>query len=400
MKEARHDHDCRRARFRANRGKRAARSAPAATDRFAFAAVLDSLPGAEAKAGSSVDGDQSPASNEPKQGEASLGQPDFHSILLSLPFAFLPASAPHEGAAAAVEASPLAPASTLGLRPEDNGASNVADADPTNPAAVGRLVGERAFHISLSTSGNVLAERPPTVGPPALAPTPASGHPDRQGAGAPIGPSSLAGTAFDARPSAGRRRRALRRRRRQRHRLSRSEPHWRKSPSRQPPVGPQRDGDTPRGGRAVLERDIGVRADCSPRQWIVGKPIRQHHPTGGAKSRPRRPEIRSRSVAIGRPDCEFGCPRRPCGAERQGRRRSARSDPVRRAVRGAPEARSARRRRRLSLRGRRSDLMTCRREPRTSRHARARFPLPEPPRPRPSRRSTSISRLAAWRTPP
>ena len=64
------------------------------------------------------------------------------------------------------------------------------------------------------------------------------------------------------------------------------------------------------------------------------------------------------------------------------------------------QARSARRRRRLSLRGRRSDLPTRRREPRTSRHARARFPLPEQPRLRPSRRSMSIFRLAAWRTPP
>src|SRR5271165_775417 len=163
----------------------------APTDRFAFAAVLDSLPGAEAKAGSSVDGDQSPTSNEPKQGEASPGQPDFPSILASLPFAFLPASAPHEGAAAAAETPLLAPASTLGLRPEDDGASNVADAAPANPAAAGRLVGERAFHLSLLTSGNVLAERPPPVGPPALAPTAASS----QRAGAPIGPPALAPTA-------------------------------------------------------------------------------------------------------------------------------------------------------------------------------------------------------------
>ncbi len=152
----------------------------AANDRFAFAAVLDSLPGGEAKAGSSVDGDQSPTSNEPKQRGASPGQPDFQSILSSLPFAFLPASAPHKGAAAA-EASPPTPASTLGLRPEDDGASNIAGADPANPAAVGRLVGERAFHLSL-----------PTVGPPAFAPTAASS----QGAGAPIGPSSLAPLAM------------------------------------------------------------------------------------------------------------------------------------------------------------------------------------------------------------
>jgi hypothetical protein len=168
----------------------AQRAAPqAATDRFAFAAVLDSLPGAEAKAGSSVDGDQSATSNELKQGEGSLGQPDFHSILSSFPFAFLPASAPHEGAAAAAaEASPLAPASTLGLRPEDDGASNVGDADTANPAAVGRLVGERAFHLSL-----------PTVGPPAFAPTPASS----QGAGAPIGPSPLASLSMQGQALVG-----------------------------------------------------------------------------------------------------------------------------------------------------------------------------------------------------
>ena len=147
-----------------------------ANDRFAFAAVLDSLPGAEAKAGSSVDPDQSPTSNEPKQGGASPGQSDFQSILSSLPFAFLPASAPQEGAAAA-EAPPPAPASTLGLRTENDGPSNIAGAVPADPAAVGRLVAERAFHFSLST-----------VGPKAFAPTAASS----EGGGAPIGPSSLA----------------------------------------------------------------------------------------------------------------------------------------------------------------------------------------------------------------
>ncbi len=125
----------------------------AAIDRFGFATVLDSLPGSEAKASSSVDGDQSAASNEPRQGEAPPGQPDFQSILSSLPLAFLPASAPRESAAAAAEAPLLAPASTLGLRPEDDGASNVADADAPNAAPVGRLVGERAFHLPLQTVG-------------------------------------------------------------------------------------------------------------------------------------------------------------------------------------------------------------------------------------------------------
>ena len=154
----------------------------AANDRFAFAAMLDSLPDAEAKAGSSVGGDQSPTSNEPKQGGASPGQPDFPSLLSSLPFAFLPASAVHDGAVAA-EASLPAPASTPGLRPEDDSAPNIAGADPANPAAVGRLVGERAFHLSL-----------PTVGPPAFAPTAASS----QRAGAAIGPLSPAPLSMQA----------------------------------------------------------------------------------------------------------------------------------------------------------------------------------------------------------
>ena len=60
----------------------------AANDRFAFAAMLDSLPDAEAKAGSSVGGDQSPTSNEPKQGGASPGQPDFPVAPLVLAVCF------------------------------------------------------------------------------------------------------------------------------------------------------------------------------------------------------------------------------------------------------------------------------------------------------------------------
>src|SRR5208282_5871860 len=407
----------------------------AANDRFAFAAVLDSLPGGEAKAGSSVDGDQSPTSNEPKQGGASPGQPDFQSILSSLPFAFLPASAPHEGAAAA-EASPPAPASTLGLRPEDDGASNIAGADPANPAAVGRLVGERAFHLSL-----------PTVGPPTFAPTAASS----QGGGAPIGSSSLAplsmrgqGLVGEGAPSAVGVASALAPRLGARHRRSRrprpldragARPYrrlWRRFrckakgwSAKAPPPPSAPPAQSPQSERAGLAKESFSRASRRP----AG---RRRRPLW----RPRRPQARYRRPrrllpsSVDRrqthppasPDRRRKVPPTAAGNPKSQRRhrspglrvrlppplrsRAARPPAVRpiqlrpACSRRPPEARSARRPRRLSLRGRRSDLLTRQREPRTSRHARARFPLPEQPRLRPSRRSTSIFRLAAWRTPP
>src|SRR5271165_5222051 len=403
----------------------------APTDRFAFAAVLDSLPGAEAKAGSSVDGDQSPTSNEPKQGEESLGQPDFHSILSSLPFAFLPASAPHEGAAAPAEASALAPASTLGLRPEADGASNVADADPTNPAAVGRLVGERAFHLSLSTSGNVLAERPPTVGPPALAPTPDSsqgaGAPVRppalaptpdssQGAGAPVRPPALAPTPASSQaggapigPSSlaplSTQGQAL---------VGEGAPSAVGAASASASVGASRIGERvllanlpsarsatamPLAEAAPSWSETSASAPIAPRvngssanpSASVTRPAAQSPAHGGRKS-----EVAASPSVARTASSAASAPAEPSGKAADGP-----PDPTPSGVQSAvPEARSAQRRQRLSLRGRRSDLLTRQREPRTSRHARARLPLPEQPRLRPSRRSMSIFRLAGWRTPP
>ena len=107
-----------------------------------------------------------------------------------MPFAFLPASASHEGAAAAAEASLPAPASTLGLRPEDDGASNIADADPANPAAVGRLVGERAFHLSLPTVG------PPSPAPPMQPQLLGEGAPSAVGVASALAPSLSETSAF------------------------------------------------------------------------------------------------------------------------------------------------------------------------------------------------------------
>jgi hypothetical protein len=75
---------------------RAAAQPPA--DRFAFAAMLDSLPGAPTKAGAAAGEKQAPPSNESPQEESSRGQASHHSLLsdsalfASLPFALRVAS--------------------------------------------------------------------------------------------------------------------------------------------------------------------------------------------------------------------------------------------------------------------------------------------------------------------
>jgi Flagellar hook-length control protein FliK len=137
------------------------RAAPqAAADRFAFAAVLDSLAGAEAKAGSPAAEEGSRTSNEPGQGEQPSGQPDGHPILgdgaflSALPFSLPPALAANAGKEAAVDPWSLGPTSIKGSRLENNGASDVASAKPANPA-IARLSGERTFHFALKTSGGV-----------------------------------------------------------------------------------------------------------------------------------------------------------------------------------------------------------------------------------------------------
>ncbi len=143
------------------------RAAPqAASDRFAFAAMLDSLPGPATKAASSAAKEGSQTSNEPRQGQSPSGQSDGHPLLgdgaflSSLPFA-LPSALASQNPAAVVDASPLAPASSSGARLETSGAANAASVNPAKPAAA-RLTGERAFHLAPSTSGVATAgPRPP-----------------------------------------------------------------------------------------------------------------------------------------------------------------------------------------------------------------------------------------------
>ena len=130
---------------------RAAPQPPA--DRFAFAAMLDSLPGAPAKAGASTAEEPAHSSNEAPQDEPSRGQASHHSglndstLFASLPFA-LRVGAMMDERAQAEDSSPSLPSPAMkGPKSDDSGASVPAGA---KTAAVGRLIGERAFHSAAS----------------------------------------------------------------------------------------------------------------------------------------------------------------------------------------------------------------------------------------------------------
>jgi Flagellar hook-length control protein FliK len=130
---------------------RAAPQPPA--DRFAFAAMLDSLPHAPAKAGASAAEEQTRASSEPPQDESSRGQASHHSALndsalfASLPFALRVGSIMAERPQAAHDSPSLTSPAMEGPKSENSGASLAASA---KAPAVGRLIGERAFHLGVS----------------------------------------------------------------------------------------------------------------------------------------------------------------------------------------------------------------------------------------------------------
>jgi hypothetical protein len=146
---------------------RAAPQPPA--DRFAFAAVLDSLPGAPAKASATPE-EQPRPSNESLQEEASRGQTARHSalndsaLLGSLPFALRVGSMMDERPQAADDSPSLPSPAMKGPKSENSGASLAASA---KAPAVGRLIGERAFHLGASTfGGGVIASRTPAIDTP------------------------------------------------------------------------------------------------------------------------------------------------------------------------------------------------------------------------------------------
>jgi hypothetical protein len=141
----------------------APRPAPqAAADPFAFGAMLDSLPGASAKADASTAEEGPRASNESPQDESSRGQTGHHSLLndsallASLPFALRTASVLDQPPQAANNPPSLASPATKGPKSENSGASLAAGG---KAATVGRLVSERAFHFGASAFTGVIPSR-------------------------------------------------------------------------------------------------------------------------------------------------------------------------------------------------------------------------------------------------
>jgi hypothetical protein len=132
------------------------------TDRFAFAAVLDALPAAASKAGASTGEDQPHVAKGTHEDGSASRQSARHSLrsdgglLAALPFALSAASAMDAGSQAAGQASSLAPAAAKTSGAEPGGAA-VATSDKLT--AVGRLVGERAFHFAASGSTSAFASR-------------------------------------------------------------------------------------------------------------------------------------------------------------------------------------------------------------------------------------------------
>jgi Flagellar hook-length control protein FliK len=136
-------------------------------DRFAFAAVLDSLPEAGAKSGGSTIDDPPHRSKEP-DGRAPHGRPAGHpplgdgaSPLASLPFALRALSIVGVSSEAADDAPALASVKT----PEPNdGAPSIAAS--ANVGTVARLTGERAFHLGVSAFAGGVASRLPAIDAP------------------------------------------------------------------------------------------------------------------------------------------------------------------------------------------------------------------------------------------
>ena len=153
--EARHDRARRRAYIGASRAGRAARSSATASRPLRFRRHARFASRRAAKAGASPGEKQAHPSNESPQDESSRGQTSHHSALndsalfASLPFALRVGSMMDERAQAADNPpSPTSPA-MKGPKSEDSGASLSAGA---KAATVGRLIGERAFHLGASTT--------------------------------------------------------------------------------------------------------------------------------------------------------------------------------------------------------------------------------------------------------
>jgi hypothetical protein len=145
-------------------------------DRFTFASVLDSLPGAPGKADASTVEEQ-PHSSDESPREQSRGQTardalsSDSAVLASLPFALRAAAMMNERPQAADDSPSLASPAMKGPKLEDSASGAVG----AKAAAVGRLTGERAFHLGASSSVGAFASRALGNGAPPGAPSFTSG---------------------------------------------------------------------------------------------------------------------------------------------------------------------------------------------------------------------------------
>ena len=332
-------------------------------DRFAFAAVLDSLPGAQTRAGASTAEEQPHSSKEPGQEESTRGQPARHSLLndsallASLPFALRASSMGGQGPQAADDSpSPKTP-TMKGPRSEDSGSSLAAGA---KAATVGRLIGERAFHFGASPSPGVITSRALAVDRP-FAPASASDA-NLTSRSDLSGKSALAAgfpglEAMPAKP------------------FSDAVPSSDSAPA-PTPIAPR--AGTPPTNRVSPTRAAAHDATRSGRKAEVSAPP----PPPGLRARLRLPRQRNRAATASLPAITRPIQSRPLRRRRRRQVRLAHSSL------------------RLSSRARRSDPMPRRREPQTqtSRRARARLAPARRPPLRQSRRSTSICRREASRT--
>ncbi|HSV00145.1 MAG TPA: flagellar hook-length control protein FliK [Roseiarcus sp.] len=163
---------------------RAASDPPA--DHFAFAAMLDSLPSGAGKAGDDAAKDEPCPPNESQRGK-SFGErtarhalANENALLASLPFALRAASLGDERPQAAGHSPSFALAAAKAPESEVGGPSGAADA---KPGKVGRLTGERAFHVgappaSLIKRGSLSSDAPfaPAAGADPSAEADASGE--------------------------------------------------------------------------------------------------------------------------------------------------------------------------------------------------------------------------------
>ena len=229
-------------------------------------------------------------SNELPQDESSRGQTAHHSrrndsaLLASLPFALRAGSMMDDRPQAADDSPSLTAPAMKASKSEDSSASLSAAAKATT---VGRLIGERAFHLGASTFAGVIASR-----------APATDAPFAQGAASAANLTPQADLKGESLLAAG---------------FARDEVH----------TGEPLAGAIPPLANATAPAPIGPRAGAPP-----GKP-REPHASRRAGGQAQWTKARRLGAAPGRPGCEPGLARRASRIEREdGRRSPARSDHV------------------------------------------------------------------------